>query len=290
MINTSLWLNLAVFINSLAGFICLALASDRQGEFLLHHTPSQRERLLFRVLGWPLLVLALVLCIQGWGASMGVVSWLGWLTVAGAGLTFYLPWWPWQEKKPVRARPAPVAKAGAAEPSPTPQETVPSAAKAPFSLAPRNLIFASSLLAIPAAFAIYLAQLGPAPIFRADALQGQIGPWPFVLAETNEHAPVLSGTGPHHTKSFQIRFCESCDTAIRSAYLQIRKPDSKPSPRQAFGGVRWTRAVDITIPHDSELEHQLWLTVEAKNGELYHQAFDFHQVSPATAAFIQKNL
>ena len=31
MSNTSLWLNLAVFIISLAGFICLALASDRQG-------------------------------------------------------------------------------------------------------------------------------------------------------------------------------------------------------------------------------------------------------------------
>ena len=113
MINTSLWLNLAVFISSLAGFICLALASDRQGEFLLHRSASKRERLVFRIIGWPLLALALALCVEGWGASMGVVSWLGWLTMAGAGLAFYLPWWPWQEKKPVRARPAPVAKAGA---------------------------------------------------------------------------------------------------------------------------------------------------------------------------------
>ena len=289
MINTSLWLNLAVFISSLAGFICLALTSDRQGEFLLHRSASKRERLLFRVIGWPLLALALALCVEGWGASMGVVSWLGWLTMAGAGLAFYLPWWPWQEKKPVRARPAPVAKAGAKDSNTESQEPAVSTAQVPVSISPRNLIFAGSLLAIPVAFLAYLAQLGPAPVFREDALQGQIGPWSFVLAETNAHAPASSGSGPH-TKAFQIRFCETCDTDIRSAYLQINKPETKPSPRQAFGGARWTRAVEIAIPPDSKLEHQLWLTVEAKSGDLYHQAFDFQHVSPATAAFIQQSL
>lgn len=291
MINTSLWLNLAVFISSLAGFICLALASDRQGEFLLHRSASKRERLLFRVIGWPLLALALARCVQGWSASIGVVSWLGWLTIAGAGLAFSLPWWPWQEKKPVRARPAPTAKAEAKESSMPPLEHAVSSAQASVSISPRNLIFAGSLLAIPATFLIYLAQLGPAPLFREDALQGQIGPWSFVLAETNAHAPASSGSGSGpHTKAFQIRFCETCDTDIRGVYLQINKPETKPPPRQAFGGVRWTRAVEIAIPPSSELEHQLWLTVEAKSGELYHQAFDFQHVSPATATFIQQRL
>lgn len=295
MSNTSLGLNLAVFIISLAGFICLALASDRQGEFLLHHTPSEKERLIFRLLGWPLLAVALALCWQGWGWSMGTVAWLGWLTMAGAGLTFYLPWWPWQEKKPVRARPALVAKAapkavGADNTASTSSDAIagkngvaPTASR--FST--RSLVFASPLLAIPAAFMIYLTQQGPEPVFRNNALQGQIGPWSFALAETDDKAPI-SGPSGAHRKAFQIRFCKTCDPHIRRAYLQVSKPEPMPAPRQAFNNTRWTRAVDVAIPPNSQLEHQLWLTVEAKSGEIYHQAFDFHQVSPVTAAFIQQ--
>lgn len=295
MSNTSLWLNLAVFIISLAGFICLALASDRQGEFLLHRTPSEKERLIFRLLGWPLLAVALALCWQGWGWSMGTVAWLGWLTMAGAGLTFYLPWWPWQEKKPVRAKPAPVAKAapkavGADNTASTSSDAIagkngvaPTASR--FST--RSLVFASPLLAIPAAFMIYLTQQGPEPVFRNNALQGQIGPWSFALAETDDKAPI-SGPSGAHRKAFQIRFCRTCDPHIRRAYLQVSKPEPMPAPRQAFNNTRWTRAVDVAIPPNSQLEHQLWLTVEAKSGEIYHQAFDFHQVSPVTAAFIQQ--
>lgn len=295
MSNTSLWLNLAVFIISLAGFICLALASDRQGEFLLHRTPSEKERRIFRLFGWPLLAVALALCWQGWGWSMGTVAWLGWLTMAGAGLTFYLPWWPWQEKKPVRAKPAPVAKAapkavGADNTASTSSDAIagengvaPTASR--FST--RSLVFASPLLAIPAAFMIYLTQQGPEPVFRNNALQGQIGPWSFALAETDDKAPI-SGPSGAHRKAFQIRFCKTCDPHIRRAYLQVSKPEPMPAPRQAFNNTRWTRAVDVAIPPNSQLEHQLWLTVEAKSGEIYHQAFDFHQVSPVTAAFIQQ--
>ena len=317
MSNTSLWLNLTVFIISLAGFICLALASDRQGEFLLHRTPSEKERLIFRLLGWPLLTVALGLCWQGWGWSRGTVAWLGWLTMAGAGLSFYLPWWPWQEKKPVRARPAPVAKAAPTATETSDTEATPNGAvagkngvtaanasaaatsatrtePAHAGTAPttsrfptRSLIFASGLVAIPAAFMIYLAQQGPEPVFGNHALQGQIGPWSFALAETNNKAPISGPTGAHR-KAFQIRFCEACDPHIRRAYLQVSKPEPMPAPRQAFSNTRWTRAVEIVIPPNSELEHQLWLSVEAKSGEIYHQAFDFHQVSPVTAAFIQQ--
>lgn len=263
MSNTSLWLNLAVFIISLAGFICLALASDRQGEFLLHRTPSEKERLIFRLLGWPLLAVALALCWQGWGWSMGTVAWLGWLTMAGAGLTFYLPWWPWQEKKPVRAKPAPVAKAapkavGADNTASTSSDAIagkngvaPTASR--FST--RSLVFASPLLAIPAAFMIYLTQQGPEPVFRNNALQGQIGPWSFALAETDDKAPI-SGPSGAHRKAFQIRFCRTCDPHIRRAYLQVSKPEPMPAPRQAFNNTRWTRAVDVAIPPNSQLEHQ----------------------------------
>lgn len=318
MSNTSLWLNLAVVISSLAGFICLALASDRQGEFLLHRAPRKQERRIFRLVGWPFLAVAWLLCWQGWGWSIGTVAWLGWLTMAGAGLSFYLPWWPWQEKKPVQVRPAAIAKTvpqetgagktklasrgtlagktgvttatatsgSTARTSPTSPGMTSTATTASWFSA-RNWIFASSLLAIPAAFVIYLTQQGPEPVFGNNALQGQIGPWSFALAETNDQAPISGPTGAHR-KTFQIRFCQACDPHIRRAYLQVSKPEPMPAPRQAFNNTRWTRAVEIAIPPNSEVEHQLWLTVEAKNGEIYHQAFDFHQVSPVTAAFIEQ--
>ncbi|AWG34053.1 DUF3325 domain-containing protein [Alcaligenes aquatilis] len=280
MSNTSLWLNLAVFISSLAGFICLALASDRQGEFLLHRAPRKQERRIFRLIGWPFLAVAWLLCWQGWGWSIGTVAWLGWLTMAGAGLTFYLPWWPWQEKKPVRAKPTPVAKAA-------PKAAGIGNTESASRMSTRSLVLASSLLAIPAAFVIYLTQQGPQPVFGNNALQSQIGPWSFALAETNDQAPISGPTGAHR-KAFQIRFCQACDPHIRRAYLQVSKPEPMPTPRQAFNSTRWTRSVEIAIPPNSEVEHQLWLTVEAKNGEIYHQAFDFHQVSPVTAAFIEQ--
>ncbi|MFC5777382.1 DUF3325 domain-containing protein [Alcaligenes parafaecalis] len=103
MSHPTVLLNLAIFISSLTGFVCLALANDRQSALLLHRPPSKKERLAFRLIGWPLLAIALALCWQGWGWSIGTVVWLGWLTVASAGLSFYLPWWPWREKKAKRA-------------------------------------------------------------------------------------------------------------------------------------------------------------------------------------------
>ena len=133
---------------------------------------------------------------------------------------------------------------------------------------------------------IPLTQQGLEPVHRSNALQGQIGPWSFALAEADEQAPVGSPAGSHR-KAFQIRFCESCDSQIRRAYLHVSKPEPQPSPRQAFNAARWTRTVEIAIPAESNLEHQLWLSVEAKTGEIFHQAFDLHQVSPATAAFLQ---
>ncbi len=133
--------------------------------------------------------------------------------MAGAGLTFYLPWWPWQEKKPVRGKPAPVAKAapktagtGSTESAPSSvivgkngitaanssaastsaettrtEPTHAEVASTASRLSTRSLVFASTLLAIPAAFMIYLAQQGPEPVFRNNALQGQIGPWSFAV-------------------------------------------------------------------------------------------------------------
>lgn len=267
MAGDTVWLNLTVFAVSLAGFVLLALASERQGEALLQRIPNGRERLMWRGAGWPLLVLALALCVWGWGWSIGAVAWLGWLCVAGAALVFALPRWTETRKK---ARPAPAS-------------TVLPPVR---SRAWRTLAIVL-LMGGPIAFAWGLYVTPVQPVLRADAVSGEVGPWSFILAEANRDSPVISASGTP-TKTFHLRFCDACDADIRTAYFKVRKPRSLRAAGINFGGARWTRFVEIAIPLASKLEDQLWLTVEGKDGTVYHQAFDFEQLSPATAAFIQE--
>lgn len=268
MAGDTLWLNAAVLATSLMGFVLLALASERPGELLLQRVPSGRERLTLRVAGWPLLILALALCVWGWGWSIGAVAWLGWLCMASVALIFALPRWTEKRKK---------AKPGPASP----------VQPAVHSCLWRGVV-ASLLVSGPVAFAWGLATTPVQPVLRDDAVRGQIGPWAFVIAEADHKPPVVSDSGVP-TKTFQIRFCETCDGEIRTAYFKVRKPRSLRAAGLSFNGSRWTRSVEIAIPPASKLRDQLWLTVEGKDGTVYHHAFDVAQLSPATAAFIQEN-
>jgi len=67
-----------------AGMTALAFAMDRHHEQLTGERaiPRRRSRLL-RVLGAALLAAAVLPSVGGWGATVGVVAWLGWIS-AGA--------------------------------------------------------------------------------------------------------------------------------------------------------------------------------------------------------------
>ncbi|AZB65430.1 DUF3325 domain-containing protein [Cereibacter sphaeroides] len=90
---TAIWLDAAMLLSATGGFLALALASDKPGAALLGQKPAPARRWGLRLLGWPLLALALVEGTAGWGPSVGWVTWLGWLTVAGVGLVFAFPYW-----------------------------------------------------------------------------------------------------------------------------------------------------------------------------------------------------
>lgn len=47
-----------------------------------------------RTVGWLLLALALVPCVAAWGATVGVVVWLGFLSAAALLLAWLLPYAP----------------------------------------------------------------------------------------------------------------------------------------------------------------------------------------------------
>ncbi len=280
MTPNTLWLNLAVFLTSLGGFVLLALAMERQGEWLLRRVPTPREQLVFRLLGWPLLFAALALCFLAWGWSIGPVAWLGWLTMAGVILVFALPKWPWAARPAQRAR-APRQQAGGTRS----QAAALAPARPAFGW--RRALLAGLLVLAPIAYLMGVWQASPQAVMRDDAFQGQVGPWAFTLAEIDRKRPEISPSGVP-VKTFQIRFCEACDDEIRTAFLKVRKPRSTRSVGLSFFGQRRNRVVEIGLPPAVRLEDKLWLSVEGKDGSWHYLAIDFEKVSPATAAFIKE--
>jgi len=265
MTGSSLWLNLLVCLVSLLAFGFLALASERQGEALLQRAPTPRERLRWRLIGWPLLALALALCIQGWGWSIGIVAWLGWLCMAGAALAFALPRWT---EKPSNKKP------------------LPSPLQTPRSRTWRKLAWVL-LMACPVAFAWALHGVPVKPVARADAVHGQVGPWFFALAELDHDAP-KHVVRDIFTKSFQLRFCTPCDAEIRSAYFRVNKPRSLRSAGLAFNGARWDRSVEIQLPGNTHADSELWLTVEGKDGTVHQTTVRLADIAPSTAQWFKQ--
>lgn len=86
---------LAAVTLAYAGMTGLSLAMPRHYEQVTGRRvlpPSRRYT--FRILGWLLLILAAVSCIQAWGAAVGTVIWFGFLTVGGLLIILLLPWLP----------------------------------------------------------------------------------------------------------------------------------------------------------------------------------------------------
>ncbi len=86
---------LAALILAYAGMTGLGLAMPR------HHEQVTGQRALpvgrhylFRIIGWVLLILAIVPCIQAWGAAVGTVVWFGFLTMGGLLIVLLLPYFP----------------------------------------------------------------------------------------------------------------------------------------------------------------------------------------------------
>ncbi len=267
-------IHLAILLISLAGFAALALATERHAEHLLGRLPAPQWRLLARVIGWVLLVIALALGIASMGTGVGITLWLGWLSIAALALVFAFPKWPWRPKERVKpARPARAAQAGAALPPAPPRA--------------RRRAAAVLLVAVPVVFLLALKATPIAPLLRADAFAGQVGPWSFRLAESSHNVPELVAMDIP-MKSYQVRFCEDCDAQIRAAYLKVNKPRSLRAAGIVLNGARWNRNVDIQLPANTTADSMLWLTVVGKDGEMHQAAVRLANVSPATVAWFKQ--
>lgn len=268
---TAIWLNAAMLLSSTGGFLALALASEKPGAALMGHQPAPAQRWGLRLLGWPLLALALALGVIGWGPGVGGVTWLGWLAAAGAGLVFALPYWE-------RARAAPPARERRAA---APVPLLP-----PLRARPLRAAVLAAVILAPPAYLAAVALSHEQPVRRADAITGQAGPWRFTIAEYDRRVPrILLGDFP--TKSYQIRFCDACDDQIRAAYLKVNKPRSLRGAGLVFDAERWNRFVEIQLPNSTGPDSEIWLTVEGKDGSLHHASFPIRRISPATADWLQ---
>lgn len=258
------WLVLTL---SLAGFACLALTREREGATLLGHPPSPGLRQGLHALGWPLLAVALGVCMLNWHASFGTVLWFGWLTVAALGLVFAIAYWPWRSKATPAAR-----RRVAAE-----QET-----RLPWAV---RSVLALALIGIPLALGWSLSQAPVHPLSRADAIEIQVGPWPLRLAEDRRGPPTLTPQGIP-IKVWHLRWlCEGCERDIDAAYLKVHRPRSSRNYGSVFTGPHWDRQAGIQLPANVTAENELWLTVVGRDGSVHQASWRMDEVSPGTVAW-----
>lgn len=86
---------LAAFSFAYAGMTGLSMAMPRHHEQVTgQYTLTASRRYFFRILGWLLLILALIPCVQAWGPAVGVVIWFGFLTAGGLLIILMLPYFP----------------------------------------------------------------------------------------------------------------------------------------------------------------------------------------------------
>lgn len=77
-----------------AGFAGLSLSMDRHHRQVWRRTPARRASVLYRALGIALIGGALGAAAAAWGLSVGIVAWLGLLTVAALAVALLLAFAP----------------------------------------------------------------------------------------------------------------------------------------------------------------------------------------------------
>ncbi|CAA0119578.1 DUF3325 domain-containing protein [Zhongshania aliphaticivorans] len=271
--------NIAIFIFSLFGFAALAMAMTRHSKLVFGKALPANQRGVLRIGGWLLLAIALGLGIYQWQFDVGTVAWLGWLSIAGLLVVFNLS----RKQKPHKTPHANPKKHNTESNDGIAVSAGITARRLPV---PYAALAAAALLIPLASFGWQLASTPKKALLRDDAVHGKIGPWSFSLAEKDQDAPELVAMDIP-LKQFVIRFCDNCETQIRMAYFKVRKPHALRAAGNAFEGRGTEKTAEIPIPAAATETDDLWLTVEAKNGEVYTQEFAIPRLSPALNQFIK---
>ena len=87
--------SLAAWALAWAGMAALAFAMERHYEQLTGNMTQPRlHRYGLRAAGALLLAASLFMCLVGWGTSVGVVAWLGWLSLGALSSALLVSLWP----------------------------------------------------------------------------------------------------------------------------------------------------------------------------------------------------
>ncbi len=262
---------------TLAGFLLLALASDREGLALSGKPATPRRKRVLRLLAWPLLAAALLVAVAGWHGNFGPVVWFGWLTVAALLVVFGLAW---------RARASTSARAANAAAHRSGRDTAPAS---DVMLSPprrvSSLLWLALVLALPALIVWSLQAAPRQPMTRGDGVTDEVGPWSFRLVEEDQGVPEQTAVGIP-AKHLMLRLCDLCDGEVRAAWVQLGAPWSTATRGLRFSGDRGVREALLPIPAWAEADAEVWLTVQGKDGRLHRRALALARVVPTTAAWL----
>lgn len=81
-------IDVIIFLLSVGGFLLLLVAQTRHQRLWFGHKLGNLQQLLVRCAGFCALIFALVAAILGLGWSYGLLTWLGWLSVAAFVVVF----------------------------------------------------------------------------------------------------------------------------------------------------------------------------------------------------------
>lgn len=88
-----------------AGFTGLCLSMDRHHRQVWRRPPARPTALLYRTLGFSLIAAALWPATAAWGLAVGIVAWLGMLTVAALAVSLLLTFASGRVRTPASSSP-----------------------------------------------------------------------------------------------------------------------------------------------------------------------------------------
>ena len=219
--------------------------------------------------------------------GVGLVNWSAALMLAGVGVAFTLPYFERKKeasKKDTGSRRVP-KQAQRQLRQPVTATTL-SATLSTKPITSAKAICGIGVLALPLTlFAWQLTGQPKAPLMRDDAISVTVDRWHFQIAQQKQALPDIAANG-QASKTFIIKMCSRCSAEIKTAYLSIGATDQQPRQARNLRGRGELKTATLMIPKSDQLETQLWLNIESKQGNKQRVALDLKTLSPQLFSYI----
>lgn len=250
-----LWYGL-VTILAIIGFLLLAITRKREGAVLLNKELQEKEKTIFKTLGFTFLIISFVFCIYLWKFSFGSVLYFGILTFAILFVIFPISYLAYKKDRV--------------------KNIVPKSKEEIKDKVPFKKLYLLFMIIIPL-YAIYsLNNTPPKAVLRDDVIKDKIGEFEFVLAEHDSGEFEIADNAIAFM-TFNIRFCEECDLQIDDVFITINKPFSQNNFGMPFGGNYWERIASVQIPFSLDEKSELYLTVVSRDKKVYQKTYNIKE-------------